>query len=160
GSLQMGFGYDTRGIAEFVTTHNPADLLDGFFINDLDPKTGQDRPEATLTAQIAVGAGLDLGIASVGVEGGIQAIINFNFDDLDHDGKIRILELGALLEANDFNPLAIFDVSGEIDLFLRAYVKFLFVELDFEFARLKLFSFEITPNRPPILGSLNGDTLT
>ncbi len=159
GGIDMGFGYDTRGLSEFLTTHSPVDLLDGFFLTDLDAN-GVDKPEAFLTAQIAVGAAISLGIASAGVEGGIQATIDFNFADLDNDGKIRILELGALLEANSFNPLAVFDVSGEIDLFMRAYVEFLFFKAEFEFLRLTLFEFEVNPIKPPLLGSLNGDTLT
>src|SRR5207247_8000755 len=84
----------------------------------------------------------------------------FNFDDLDKDGKIRINELAALLEANDFNPLAVFDVSGKIDLFMRAFVEFLFFTAEFEFARITLFKFEIIPTKPPLLGSINGDVLT
>jgi hypothetical protein len=111
GGIDMGFGYDTRGLSEFLTTHSPVDLLDGFFLTDLDA-SGVDKAEAFLTAQIAVGAAISLGFASAGVEGGIQATIDFNFADLDNDGKIRILELGALLEANSFNPLAVFDVAG------------------------------------------------
>src|SRR5262249_1261896 len=131
----------------------------GFFLTDLDPKTGADKPEAFLTAQIAVGAAISLGIASAGVEGGIQATIDFNLDDLDHDGKIRITELAALIDANDGNPLSIFDVDGKIDLFMRAFVEFLFIKAEFEFARLTLFEFEITPDKPVLMGSLNGDTL-
>jgi Ca2+-binding RTX toxin-like protein len=155
----MGFGYDTRGLSEFISTHNPADLIDGFFLTDLN-SAGVDKPEAFLTAQIRVGAAISLGVASAGVEGGIQATIDFNFDDLDGDGKIRINELAALLAANDFNPLSVFDVSGKIDLFMDAYVEFLFFKAEFEFARITLFSFDVTPTKPPMMGSMNGDTLT
>ena len=160
GGIDFGFGYDTRGLSEFLTSKNPADLIDGFFLNDLDPKTGQDVPEAYLNAQIAVGAALDLGIASAGVEGGISATIDFNLADLDKDGKVRLNELAANIEANSFNPLAVFDISGEIDLFMRAYVEFLFFKAEFEFARLKLFEFDIPFDRPPLMGSMSGDTLT
>ena len=158
--IDFGFGYDTRGLSEFLTSKNPADLIDGFFLNDLNPKTGQDVPEAFLTAQIGVGAALDLGIASAGVEGDIAATIDFNLADLDHDGKVRLNELAANILANDGNPLAIFDISGELDFYLKAYVQFLFFEADFEFAHLTLFTFNIPFNRPALMGSMSGDTLT
>ena len=48
GGVDMGFGYDTRGLAQFMATKNPASLLSGFFLSDLDPATGADRAEAFL----------------------------------------------------------------------------------------------------------------
>jgi RTX calcium-binding nonapeptide repeat (4 copies) len=163
--LNLAFGYDTLGINEFIKSRNPADLIDGFFIDANDPKTGMPRPTATVDLQIAAGAEINLGIAEAGVEGGIEATINFNLDDLNNDGKIRLSELAANLEANDFNPLSVFDISGEIDFFLRAFLKidlFLFsVDFEYVFAKITLFKFDITFNRPQILGALGDDgTLT
>jgi len=43
GTLDLGFGYDTLGLQQFLATDNPAFLLNGFFINDIDPATGVDR---------------------------------------------------------------------------------------------------------------------
>ncbi|HET6572537.1 MAG TPA: hypothetical protein VFG68_02965, partial [Fimbriiglobus sp.] len=164
GGVDMGFGYDTRGLSQFIATKNPANLLSGFFLNDLDPATGTDRAEAFLRAQIAVGAALSLGFASVGVEGGIEATIFFNLADLDNDGKIRFDEMGANLAANDFNPLAVFDISGLVELFMRAYFEidlgFFSIKKTFEFARLKLFEFDIPFERPSILASVSDGVLT
>jgi hypothetical protein len=160
GALDLGFGYDTLGLQQFLATKNPAYLLNGFFLNDLDPVTKADRPEATFSASIAVGAALSLGVATVGVEGGITANIFFNLNDPDHDGKVRFEELASNILANGGDPLAMFDISGDIEFFLRAYIQVLFFEASFEFVRLKLFSFEIPFNRPGVLASQSGDTLT
>ncbi len=162
--LQVGFGYDTLGISKFVNSGNPGALLDGFYLTDLDPVTGVDRPEATLSAQIAVGAALSIVIAKIGVEGGIEATIFFNFADLDADGKIRFSEMAENVIANGGNPLAVFDVSGLLEFFLRAYVEInLFItkiRFEYEFPRLKLFEFNIPFVRPGVLANLSGTDLT
>src|SRR5207302_1961801 len=67
--------------------------------------------------------------------------------------------------ANDFNPLSVFDISGEIDFFLRAFLKidlFLFsLDFEYEFLWITLFKFDVTFNRPQIVGALSDDgTLT
>lgn len=164
GKLDFGFGYDTRGLQSFLTTFNPIDLLDGFFINDLDPVTGVDRPEGVIQATIAVGAAISLALVTAGVEGGIDFNVDFNLADLDGDGKIRFEELAANLIENSFNPLAIFDIHGLVQFFLRAYVEInLFITtltFEFEFVRLTLFEFNIDFNRPPILATQSGDVLT
>lgn len=159
GNLDLGFGYDTLGISQFIATMNPAYLLNGFFLNDLDPATGIDRAEATFMAEIAVGAALSLGIATVGVEGGIGAKILFNLNDPNNDGKVRFAEMASNILANSGNPVAIFDVSGLVEFFLRAYIEVLFFEASFEFARLKLFEFDIQFERPGVLATQQGSTL-
>jgi Ca2+-binding RTX toxin-like protein len=158
-NIDLGFGYDTLGISQFIATENPAYLLNGFFLNDVDPATGFDRPEAIFNAEIAVGAALSLGIATVGVEGGISATIFFNLDDPDDDGKVRFAELAANIAANDGNPIAMFNIDGLIEFFLRAYVEVLFFSAEFEFARLKLFEFSDNFERPGVLATQQGDTL-
>jgi Ca2+-binding RTX toxin-like protein len=156
--LKMGFGYDTFGIQKFIESGNPGALLEGFYLIDYP------EPEATLTATIAVGAALSVVIFKVGVEGGITATINFDIADLDGDGRVRFKEIAENLIANDFNPLAIFDISGYLEFFLRAYIEInLFITkitLTFEFARLRLFEFEIDFNRPAILANNSGGVLT
>lgn len=163
GGLDVGFGYDTRGLSQFLATDNPLTLINGFFLSDIDFATGYDRPEAYLNAEIAVGAGLDFGIASAGVEGGIAANIDFNLADIDDDGKIRWEELAANIVANSYNPLAIFDVSGKMEFFLRAYFEidlwFTSITKTYEFTRLTLFEFSDNFTRPSVLSGASGDTL-
>lgn len=169
GTLDLGFGYDTRGLEQFLATDNPATLLNGFFLTDIDFDTGFDRPEATLDAQITVGAGISLGLVKAGVEGGIDFSIDFNLADLDNDGKVRVGELVANVAANlgEFGPLAplaIFDVEGIVQFFMRAFLEINLllttIHKDFEFVRLTLFEFEIPFERPSLLATQSGGTLT
>src|SRR6185437_13035401 len=144
---------------------NPLDLLDGLFIDKADLKTGQIIPQASFFAELDAGAEIDLGVAKAGVEGGITATINFFLDDLNNDNKVRLSELAANLEANSFDPIAVFDISGEMDLFLKAFLSIdlgLFsIEYDYTFVQLQLFQFTDNFNRPQILGSVDQDgTLT
>jgi hypothetical protein len=160
GGLTLDVGYDATGLFDFFKSGNPLDLADGFFINALDPQTGQPTPQATFYAELAAGAEINLGVAKAGVEGGISATINFFLDDLNEDGKIRLSELADNLAANSFNPLSVFDISGEMDLFLRAFLEIdlgLFTfSTDYTFAQLTLFKFSSDFTRPAFLGSVDG----
>ncbi len=161
--LDLRLGYDTQGLTDFIASKNPASLLEGFFFDPKDAQ-GNPLPVATLTAEIAVGAALDLVLLKVGVEGGIRATILFNWNDLNNDGKVRLDELKANILANGGNPLAVFDITGELDLFLRAYVTIdLFITsftLTFEFPKITLFKFSSDFTRPSFLGNVSDGTLT
>jgi hypothetical protein len=158
GSVATTIGLDTRGFEQFAASENPVHLLNSFFIDV------SGDPFLTLGATIAVGAGVSLGPAKFGAEGGIDATIFFEFADLDGDDKVRINEMAANLAANSFNPLAIFDISGKLEFFLRAFIEinllFFKLEESFEFVRLTLFEFNIPFERPAVLASQSGDTLT
>ncbi|TMD63408.1 MAG: hypothetical protein E6I84_15745 [Chloroflexi bacterium] len=43
-TVSLAFGYDTTGLVEVLHSKNAAQLLDGFFIDALDPARGADRP--------------------------------------------------------------------------------------------------------------------
>jgi Ca2+-binding RTX toxin-like protein len=163
GSLTLGFGYDTLGISQTIATGNPAYLLNGFYLNDLDPATGFDRPEAIFAAEIAAGVALSAGVVTFGLDAGIAAEIIFNLNDPDRDGKVRFAEMAANIAANNGNPLAMFDISGAIEFFARAFVEFNIlitkIRKEFEFARLTLFKFDIPFERPAVLATQQGDTL-
>jgi Ca2+-binding RTX toxin-like protein len=165
GGIDFGFGYDTLGLSQTLATKNPAYLLNGFFLNDVDPETGADRAEAFISAEIFAGAAISLGgVATAGVEGGIEANIDFNLNDPDRDTKVRFSEISSNIVANSYNPLAMFDISGQIDFFMRAFLEVDLFLISFseewEFLRLTLYEFEIPFNRPGVLASQSGDTLT
>src|SRR6185437_10149631 len=162
-TLNLRLGYDTQGLTDFLASKNPASLIDGFFFDTKDAK-GNLLPVATLTAEIAVGAAIDLGLIKAGVEGGITATITFSWDDLNKDGKVRLDELKSNILANGGDPLAVFDIHGEFDLFLKAYVTIdLFITsftLTYEFPTIKLFSFDVNFTRPAFLGNISNGALT
>ena len=167
--VDLAFGYDTEGVSRFVEGDfsNPLDLMAGFFISDTDLPQGTggtDVPELVLEGEVFAGAELNLGIASAGVEGGLILTVNFDLYDPDRDGKVRVDEmLGAFLyEARTGNPalapVAIFDVYGDISAQLRAYIKALFFEYQFDITpKIVLFEFSIPFDREPILATERGD---
>ena len=157
-TVDLAFGYDTLGVNQFLASNNPLDLVNGFFVKDVDAD-GVDIPEVTLFGGIAAGASLSIGVASAGVEGGIDATILFNLNDPDQDTKVRLSEMLGNILLNNFNPIAIFDTSGRVDAFLRAYIEVLFGlwSADYEIARVNLASFDIPFKRPPILAQNIGD---
>lgn len=148
--LTFGFGYDTFGIQKFIAAEdkNVADILDGFYIIDFD-EANNERPEVRLYGEIFAGAQINLLIAEAGVEGGVRVTVDFDLNDFNNDGRIRISELVALVQ---IDPLCIFNIHGKVDLFLRAFLRvdlLLFsIEAEWEFATITLFEFEFTCQLP------------
>jgi hypothetical protein len=159
--LTFGFGYDTYGIQKFIASEekNVADIFDGFYIIDFD-ESGKERPEIRLFGEIFAGASINLGVAEAGVEGGIRVTVDFDLNDFNDDGRIRISEMIALAE---IDPLCLFNISGKVDLFLRAFLRvdlLLFsIEAEWEFLTVTLFEFELTCQMPEP-ASQNGGMLT
>ena len=168
-NIDLAFGYDTQGIMDFAEGdfQNPLDLLSGFFISDTDIPDGSfgvDVPELVFKGTIGVGAELNAGIASAGVNANIILTVNFDLYDPNHDGKVRISELVStfLFEARNGNPalapIAIFDVFGDVSFQLTAFIKFLFAKFEFDITPpIVLFEFSIPFDREPILATERGD---
>jgi hypothetical protein len=159
-NIDLGFGYDALGIVRFTRSGDPLDFTDGFYIDDFDWE-GRDIPELTAVFEIAAGAGLDFGIASAGVEGGITLIAEMNLADPNKDGKIRFTELAASTEAlfNGGGPPCPFDFTLRSEWFFRAYfeLKLGFVKISkrFEFGRGELLPpVEWECDQNPFLGSI------
>lgn len=127
---QLTMGFDTVGLRRYIESENPADLLDGFYIADLDA-SGRDVTELKLYGEIGVYAALpridisaNFGIVAGGISvdvyagGGIRAVLGFNLNDPDRDGLIRWNELASnfALGAN-----YIFDINGRVDFVLTAH---------------------------------------
>ncbi len=165
--IDLAFGYDTQGISDFAAGNfsNPLDLLSGLFISDTDHPdgTGTDVPELVLSGTLGVGAELNAGIASAGVTANIIIEANFDLDDPNSDGKVRIAELlnNFLYEFRQnpaLAPLAIFDISGDVAFQLSAFIKFLFARFDFNITpKIVLFQFDVPFDREPVLAAERGD---
>jgi Ca2+-binding RTX toxin-like protein len=82
-------GYDLSGIVNFVNSYDPARLLDGVFI--------EARPGSLVDAYIGASLRLNAGIAGLTAAG--YAGVKLSFNDIDGDGKLRIPELMALIDA-------------------------------------------------------------
>ncbi|MFA8443592.1 beta strand repeat-containing protein, partial [Yoonia sp.] len=90
--FKAGFsaGYDLGGIVNFVNTLDPERLLDGVFIDS--------APGSLLSAEVTGAIGLNAGIA--GANASVGAGVNLSFNDPNADGKLRIPEMIALIEAS------------------------------------------------------------
>lgn len=160
-------GLDTRGLQG-----EDKNFFDGFYFGDrLEQKDGKvillsdDIPEAGLNATFKAGAELNIAVASAGVEGGITAEINADWNDPDRNGKVYIDEI---IKNAQQGLECIFDLEGALKAFLNAYVKigfdtfFGFVTLfdeSFNLATVTLLDFSHTcaPLPPPKLAHVEAD---
>jgi Ca2+-binding RTX toxin-like protein len=122
-TTQFSFGYDTTGLRSYLASADPADLFDGFFVDDLGSgsQSGVDVPELRLFGELGVRAASPSGIRGFvryGAQGGLLATIDFNLNDPDRDGKVRADEIARNL---DLGPLFIFDVQGALAVYVRAW---------------------------------------
>jgi len=158
--IDIGFGFDTYGIQKFIEggAKNPLQIFEGFYIADYDAE-GNERPELTLLGEIFAGVSINLGLVEVGVQGGLGVTVEFDLNDVEKDGRVRALELVALAQQD---PACIFDIRGEVYLFLEAFLRvdlfFFSIDKTWRFGEFLLFSFEITCPEP-VLAGMNGSTL-
>ena len=153
--IDLTFGYDTYGLQKFFSSPDKhvADIFDGFFVKDVDDG-GADVPEIVLTGGLYAGAELNFGVAEVGVTGGLYAEMDFNLNDPDDDGKVRLSEIIANAK-HDIR--CIFDIHGEVYVQLTAYIKveLLDFEKDWDFGKIVLLSFDLSCPTP-VLADVNG----
>lgn len=123
-STDFAIGFDTRGIQQ-----SAADFYKGFYLRDwkdtngngiLDPGETTEARELGLDLEFGAGAELNVVVASAGVEGGIHAAITADWHDVLEDGKFYIDELASRLSQG---IECIFELSGQLTAFLRAFVK-------------------------------------
>lgn len=156
--LSIGFGYDTYGIQKFIEngSKDVGQIFDGFYIADFDAD-GNERPEVTLKGSIFAGVSLNLGVAEVGVNGGIEAVITFDLNDAVDDGRIRISEL---IANATLDPRCIFDIHGELKVFLEAFLRanLLFFKIDktWRFGEFILFQFDSSCPEPVLAENVGG----
>ena len=151
-------GFDTFGYKRYAESgfRNPALIFDGFFLGDLDVDTGVDTPEVTMLFSLVGTAELNLGIARAGVGGGIDATITFDWHDSIGDGNVHLSEIIGNIFAEGGNPLAPFDVGGELTFEMFAFIEFLAFRQDIPITpKTTLYGFEDTSARAPLLATKN-----
>ncbi|MCA9034378.1 MAG: DUF4347 domain-containing protein, partial [Planctomycetaceae bacterium] len=147
-TTNFDFGFDTRGLSQWKATgFDPAEswrIFNGFYLDDHGQEnTPGDQPELTLNA--AIGASVSLGIGGLveaGVRGGLEAEITFDLNDFETqilndlpvgDGKLYGSEL---IDRLGHGIECLFDVSGQLSVFLEAY---LWIGVDLGFSTITLF---------------------
>ena len=162
-------GFDTYGIRktfeedpERSTLQGIAQVLDGLFFFSTD-ESGAPLPVITLFGEIAAGAAVSAVIITVGIEGGVRLTVAFSWNDPNGDGKFRLFEFGQVALRN---PICLFQVSGQLTLFLRVYitigVSIFSVSFDFTLVEVTLLDFSAKPDcepPPPLLAGKTGRTL-
>ncbi|MBU6345371.1 MAG: transporter substrate-binding domain-containing protein [Cyanobacteria bacterium REEB494] len=146
-------GFDTYGVNKWIDDgYDPAkiyEIFDGFYLKDWDAQ-GKDIDELVLTATIAAGVGIDVGVADAFVRGGVQGRLGLDVTDVGEDnntsdGKIR----GSEIISRISDPLSLFDLNGSIDAFLDTEIRVklgLFTKTVYrkEFARFNLAKFSLS----------------
>ncbi|MFP4219755.1 MAG: DUF4347 domain-containing protein [Phormidium sp.] len=125
-AADLAFGFDSKGLVDWSNRDFALDqsfrVLDGFYLSDRvnADGTGEDGDEITaaLGANIELGVGLNVGVASLEgyARGGLLGSLGLDFRDTGEstgtsDGKIRaISEIGA----NITQPWQLFNLSGAL----------------------------------------------
>ena len=86
--VDLHFGYDTYGIAQFAQDHNSADLRHGFYIDSTQ------GPALSFTLNMGFGPEVDAGVVSAKIEAQFGANVGLNIADPLHLGKVRADDFG------------------------------------------------------------------
>jgi Ca2+-binding RTX toxin-like protein len=164
GQADFAFGYDTRGLRQFVEGdfEDPAVIANGFFISDRlsADGTGDDIREVQFHGSLAAYAAVSVAVAEMGVGGGLMATIGLDLNDPDNDGRVYWQEIVGQLEQG-----SLVNVSGELTAFLKAYLTIdlgLFSktwEKNFAKTELASFTYNPAPSATPVLGELSDGEL-
>ena len=117
-TLRIAAGFDTYGIRRAIETGDGAQVLDSLYFKTVD-NNGVPIPVVQFTGYLEAGASVSIGILEVGVVGGIKLTVGFYWNDPNDDGKFRLFEFGAAV-AN--NPICLFNVGGELSLYIKVFV--------------------------------------
>ncbi len=138
-SSDLVFGLDTFGFSAWADTDFDLAqshlVLDGLYLSDVDPETGEDVDELSIDATLAIGAKLDAVVASAKVVGGLTGEVGLDIIDVgeytgESDGKIRGSEVFSRID----DPTSMFELAGSLDAFFKAVVK---VGIDLGFVKKK-----------------------
>ncbi|MCA9092287.1 MAG: peptidoglycan-binding protein, partial [Planctomycetaceae bacterium] len=173
-TVDLNFGYDTRGLKQYSQSGNFGQIANGFYFDTADA-AGRAKPFATLFGGIEVyafgGVSLDFGVASAtvaaGVIGGLYTEIDFTLHDPNSDGKVYIDELGANLSQGIGG---LFDIDGRFFVGLSAFLKidlkvgffsFTLIDVETRLAEITIASFSHHPSdvEPPPLAHMDNGTL-
>ncbi|MEX2187724.1 MAG: hypothetical protein WD875_13050, partial [Pirellulales bacterium] len=169
-AADFSFGFDSSGLRAFANSgfSDFAAIADGFFVLDKDGQ-GKDVDEVTFKAALIGAGSINAAVVKAGIQAGIDAVIALNLDDPNADGRVRFQEIATNSQRG---PLAIFDASGQLDVFAGPFLKFgitlPFVgfktlhEVDLPEFRATLIDFNLDASEvnQPVLGSMRQGELT
>ncbi len=150
-TADLGFGYDTKGIRQAISSQNPLDAFDGFFLTDftIPTKKGEkarEKDEFVLDAYLGLEAALGVGPFEAGLGGGIRARMGVDLADIEKpkltkdelgfvtgqtwqsDGKIRLSEIITMFNYDPANDGVagglknLANVDAKVDFVANAFV--------------------------------------
>lgn len=115
-------GYDSWGLERYQAERNSASLLDGFYVSDRSEAdgTGDDDPEATLSASLGLSGEVDLELVSAKLFGGIRGEANLDLVEpagTPQDGKLRGRDLAKIFTS----PAEVLNLSGKVAAVIDFY---------------------------------------
>lgn len=142
-AFQVGMGFDTFGITNFINSGNPGDLFDGFYFTDFPGAEAEFIAEFGLQASGGIPA-----IFEVGVEAGIRGTVGASINSaLAPGGKLR---WDAIDSAQSFSDL--FTIGGSVSAYLSAFVDSLFYSDSVELGSITLAEFKLSESGGPSSG--------
>ena len=153
--IDLCFGYDTYGIERWAQSNfkNVAALIDGFYVADWDPISGDDITEIVFHSGVVAGASLG---GRFGVNVGLNLNVNLDLKDPNDDGKVRLTEMAEMLS---LNPLDTFDVSASISARAFAYLDVFFYRKEWTLWSSGAFDLFKTASEHDNLATRSGDSL-
>lgn len=153
--IDLCFGYDTYGIERWAQSNfkNVAALIDGFYVADWDPLSGDDVTEVVFHSGVVAGASLG---GRFGVNVGLNLNVNLDLKDPNDDGKVRLTEMAEMLS---LNPLDTFDVSASISARAFAYLDVFFYRKEWTLWSSGAFDLFKTASEHDNLATRSGDSL-
>ncbi|MEW6094083.1 MAG: hypothetical protein AB1531_08980, partial [Chloroflexota bacterium] len=148
-TIDVDFGYDTRGLRFYSITGLTEDIWDGFYIIVRDDE-GERKAQLTLSLDLQGGAGVTVGLVDVSVRAGVTGTGYFYLHDPDNDGKVRWREIAEVAEANSG---WIFDVKVKIDIYIKLVVEVFGVEVAEIGVSFTVYEEEFNITLPPRLGT-------
>jgi hypothetical protein len=133
-AINLEFGFDAFGLAEYARSNQEKDLFNGFFVDADRSKP----PQVSVFAGLDAGPGIDLIVASFFVTGGVLGTVNFRLKDNNGDGKARFNEITHNFKAN---PLDLFDASGIVAAKLRARASVFLIPYEQNLATVPLLNY-------------------
>lgn len=160
-SAQFKFGFDTKGLVDFANNDfkEPKLIADGLFVSrpNSDSDGENDDDNLSLQGLLGAAAGVDVGVASASVGGGISLDIGLGVAEEIEETNGQIRATNGKIRASDIAtqpPLCLFDFSGALSAIIFASIRvgfgFFGITKRFEFANINLIDFNIETCDKPI----------
>ncbi|MEL7046796.1 MAG: hypothetical protein AAGL66_17540, partial [Pseudomonadota bacterium] len=169
-SLDFRIGYDARPLELLANGATEVSFSDGLFmgVDPLEPdqrlrnqnpdKSYEHEPVITSFAEVFVGVGVNVGIASVDVEGGVAGFSGAFIDGTIDNSSTYDSSLGSTGRLEDIGDPCFFEVEGAVNAVVRARftINFFFFSFSWEatFAEVTIVDLEFGCD--PVVDPLNG----